>query len=222
MNREGGHAAHDVFVTGASGYVGGDLIPALLARGHRVRALVRPGSESRVRALCDVVVGNALDHRTFVAQLPADTVVHLVGTPRPSPAKARQFREVDLVAIRETVAAAAQARVRHLIYVSVAQPAPVMKAYIAARAEGEALIRAAGLSATIVRPWYVLGPGHRWPLLLLPVYWVLERIDRTSASATRLGLVTLDQMVRTLVDAVEHPAQGIRILGVPEIRDRSR
>jgi uncharacterized protein YbjT (DUF2867 family) len=40
-----------VFVTGGTGYLGGALLPALLARGHRVRALVRPGSEAKLRDL---------------------------------------------------------------------------------------------------------------------------------------------------------------------------
>jgi uncharacterized protein YbjT (DUF2867 family) len=214
-------AAHDVFVTGASGYLGRRLIPELLQRGHRVRALVRPGAESRLSASCEIVTGNALDRRSFSAHVaPFDTLVHLVGTPRPSPAKARQFREVDLVSIRESVAAAVEAKVRHIVYVSVAHPAPIMHAYIAVRAEGERLIRESGISATILRPWYILGPGHRWPLVLLPAYWLLERIDSTRDSAQRLGLVTLDQMVGALIAAVENPADGTRIVEVMDIRRR--
>ena len=65
------------------------------------------------------------------------------------------------------------------MYLSVAQPAPMMKAYIAVRAECEAEILTAGLNATILRPWYVLGPGHRWPYVLIPLYRVLEMIPST-------------------------------------------
>ena len=54
---------------------------------------------------------------------------------------------------------AAQAAVDHFVYISVAHPAPVMHAYIAVRQEGEALIRATRIRATILRPWYILGPG---------------------------------------------------------------
>jgi uncharacterized protein YbjT (DUF2867 family) len=209
----------DVFITGGTGYLGRHLIPVLRQRGHRVRALVRPGSEPRLPGGCDVVSGNVLDRRTFMAHVRAgDTLVHLVGTPHPSPAKARQFREVDLVSAREAIAAAVQGRVHHFVYVSVAHPAPVMRTYIAARAEAEALLRDSGLRATILRPWYVLGPGHSWPRLLKPVYWLLERIPSTRSGAHRLGLVTIDEMVRALVHAVEHPAASIRIIAAPEIR----
>ena len=94
----------------------------------------------------------------------------------------------------------------------------MMKAYIAVRAECEALIQQRRLNSTILRPWYVLGPGHKWPYALLPVYKVMEALPFTREGAHRLGLVTLEQMVMALVEAVESPVQGLRIVGVPEIR----
>ena len=151
---------------------------------------------------------------------PADTLVHLVGTPHPSPAKAPEFRRVDLPSIEASVAAASAAHAAHLVYVSVAHPAPVMKAYIEVRTAGEAAIVRAGLTATVLRPWYVLGPWRRWPVLLLPVYAVLERWPSTRDRAQRLGLVTIDQMIAALVHAVEEPppSGAVRVVSVPEIR----
>jgi uncharacterized protein YbjT (DUF2867 family) len=107
---------------------------------------------------------------------------------------------------------------RHFIYLSVAHPAPIMKDYIAVRAECEKLIEERQLKSTILRPWYVLGPGHQWLYLLLPFYKVCEWLPFTRAAALRLGLVTLDQLILALVEAVESPALGTRIVGVPEIR----
>lgn len=208
-----------VFVTGGTGYLGRRLIPELLERGHTVLALVRPGSESRLPPGCGAVSGDALDRRTFEAAVaPADTFVQLVGTPKPNPSKAKQFRAVDLVSARQSAAAAKAAGVRHFVYVSVAHPAPVMKAYVEARTEGEAAIRATGIAATFLRPWYVLGPGHRWAYALIPVYWLLERLPGTREGARRLGLITLDQMIAALIAAVERPAEGVRVVEVPEIR----
>lgn len=206
-----------VFITGGTGYLGRYLIPLLLERGHEVRALVRPGSQGKLPKGCGAVLGNALQASSFVdAVPPADTFIQLVGTPKPSPAKARQFREVDLVAGFAGLEAAEKARVRRLIYVSVAHPAPVMKAYIAVREQVEEAICQSPVPATILRPWYILGPGHRWPYALIPFYALLERLPATRDSARRLGLVTLAQMLAALVEAVENP--GVRTMEVPEIR----
>lgn len=125
---------------------------------------------------------------------------------------------MDLASASAAVQIASNAGVKHFVYVSVAQPAPVMKAYARVRAECEQMIRNSGLNATILRPWYVLGPGHRWPYRLLPVYRLLELLPATREGARRLGLVTLEQMVSALVEAVENPCRGIRIVEVPEIR----
>ena len=46
----------------------------------------------------------------------------------------------------------------------------------------------------------------------------MELLPSTRAGATRLGLVTLRQMVQSLVQAIETPAQGVHIVEVPEIR----
>jgi nucleoside-diphosphate-sugar epimerase len=130
---------HTVFVTGGTGYMGQRLIPLLSDRGHKVTAVVREGSFP-LRAT--TVVANPLVRGSYTSAIaPADTFIHLIGTPHPSPAKAKQFREVDLVSVGVAIEAAAQANVRHFIYLSVAQPAPMMKAFLAVRAEGESMIR---------------------------------------------------------------------------------
>ena len=201
--------------------MGRRLITELLRRGHKVRALARRGSESRLPEGCEVVIGDPLDRKTFTGEVaPADTFVQLVGVAHPSPAKAKEFRSVDLQSAREGVAAAVEAGVEHFVYVSVAQPAPIMRAYLEARAEAEASIRASGIrGATILRPWYVLGPGRQWPRLLRPVYWIMERLPSKRETALRLGLLTDEEMTSALVGAVEGGADAIRILNVPEIRE---
>ena len=213
----------DVFITGGTGYIGRALIPELLRRGHGVRALVRPGSEGKLPRGAAAIAGDAPDGASVRDALgDAGTLIHLVGVAHPSPAKARLFRQIDLASVRASVAAARGRGVRHFVYVSVAHPAPAMQAYVAARMEGEALIREAGLDATIVRPWYVLGPGHWWPVAALPAYWVAERLPPTRSGALRLGLVRLGEMVAALAMVVENPPVGIRILEVPEIRAAGR
>jgi uncharacterized protein YbjT (DUF2867 family) len=209
----------DVFVTGGTGYIGRPMIAALLARGHTVRALVRPESAGRLPPGAIPVPGNALNPESFRGAIPpSDTLVHLVGTPRPNPRKVAEFSAVDLRSIVASVAASRDSGIRHLVYLSVAQPAPVMRRYQEVRKAGEQLIRESGIPSTLVRPWYVLGPGHRWPYAMIPLYWLLRRLPATRAGAERLGLVTLSEMVATLVDVVEQPASRVRVVDVPGIR----
>ena len=217
----GSRRGRDVLVTGGTGYIGRPLVEALVARGHRVRVLARPASLARVPAGAAAVAGDALQAASLAAALaPGDTLVHLVGTPHPGPGKGEAFRSVDLVSVRAAVQTAARAGIAQVVYVSVAQPAPAMAEYVAVRAEGERLLREARLTATAVRPWYVLGPGHRWPLLLAPAYAVARLLPGARDTAQRLGLVTLRQMVAALVAAVEDPppAGQLRIVDVPAIR----
>lgn len=210
-----------VFVTGGTGYIGSRAIAALLARGHRVRALARPGSQRKLPAGCEVALGNALDGATFADQIaPADTFLQLVGVAHPGPAKAAQFESIDFVSARESVAAAVRAQIAHFIYLSVAHPVSVMRSYQDVRIRGEAMIREAGLRATMLRPWYVLGPGHWWPIALLPYYGIAELVPSMRESARRAGLVTIKQMVRAIVAAVESgpPLAEPRVLDVTAIR----
>jgi uncharacterized protein YbjT (DUF2867 family) len=214
---------HQIFLTGSTGFLGTSLAAELLRRGHDVRALARPGSESRVAKGCEIVHGDALQADSYAAHIgDADTFVHLVGVAHPSPSKADEFRAIDLVSAREAVKAATQAGIRHFVYLSVARPAPMMKEYQAVRAEGEQMVIATGIPATFVRPWYVLGPGRRWPLVLQPFYALARAIPAARDGATRLALVTIEQMTQTLAWAVENPPEQLQALDPPEIKLRGR
>src|SRR5436853_552718 len=136
----------EVFISGATGFMGHAVAPVLLARGHNVTALVRPGSEGRVSRSVRPVTVDPFDAASISPHLPA--------------------------------------------------------------------------GATFLRPWYVLGPGRRWPLALIPFYRLFERIPATREGALRLGLVTLDDMVASLVYAVENPPQGIEVLDASALRQQ--
>ena len=209
----------DILIAGATGYMGSRLGARLITRGHTVAGLVRAGSEKRLPEGCRAVLGDALDCNTFSAALTGfHTYVQLVGVAHPSPTKAREFESIDRVSCEQSLIAAKAGGVQHFVYVSVAHPAPMMKDYIRVRSECEEKIVASGMRTTILRPWYVLGPGHYWPYLLKPGYWVARQIPSIRESAMRLGLVTLEQMLRALVAAVEAPpAEMVRVVEVPEI-----
>lgn len=133
--------------------MGRHLVPELLQHGHEVRALVRPGSERRLPSGVTEVVGNALESASFSREVRGcDTFIHLVGVPHANPSKAAQFRTIDLNALLASTSAAAAAGIGQFVYVSVAQPAPVMRDYVQVRGECEAFLRETGLNATFLRP----------------------------------------------------------------------
>lgn len=86
------------------------------------------------------------------------------------------------------------------------------------RRECEDRLAAAGLRTTILRPWYILGPGHWWPLVLQPAYRLMEMMPSMHDAARRLGLVTIQDMLTALIRAIEYPPESIRVIEVPEIR----
>jgi len=185
-----------------------------------VTALARSSSRARVPAGARIVEGSALKRDDVAGALSKGcTAVLLVGTPHPNPSKAREFQEVDLASARAAADAIRQSSAAHVIYVSVAHPAPVMKAYVEARSEGERLLGDTGVPLTVLRPWYVLGPGHWWPIVLMPLYKLFEQVPSTRETALRLGLVTHRQMVNALARAVaDGPPAGTRVIDVPGIR----
>lgn len=214
---------HRVFLTGGTGYIGSRLIPVLQRQQHEIVALVREQSRSKLPNGCAAVIGSPLDGSSYrEAVAGADTFIQLVGVSHPSPAKAREFVDVDLRSALEAIRVAQENKIRHFVYVSVAHPAPVMRAYTEVRQKCEDALRESGMNCTVIRPWYVLGPGHRWPYILLPLYRIAEALPRTRDGARRLGLVTIEQIVNTLAVATENPARGIRIIEVPEIRQLGR
>ncbi|MGH9627997.1 MAG: SDR family oxidoreductase [Bryobacteraceae bacterium] len=211
--------ARRIFITGGTGYIGMRLIPRLVARGLEVCAVVRPGSEKKIPAGCRLVQGDALASNTYLEHIaPGDTFVHLVGVAHPSPSKTVEFETIDYTSAVQAIAAAQERKVAHFVYLSVAHPAPVMQAYWSTRARCEELLRATGMRATVLRPWYVLGPGHWWPLMLVPFYAAAERIPSTRETAKRLGLVTIGQMTRALERAVTEPGADWQVWSVEDIR----
>lgn len=209
----------NVFITGGTGYIGKRVIPLLIEKGYNVNALVRNGSEHRLSNDSKPVLGSALDRKTFAESVTGnDTFIQLVGVSHPGPHKAKQFIEIDLASVRESVAAAKDAGVKNFIYLSVAEPAPAMFEYIAVRKQGEAMIEESGMNGVFIKPWYVLGPGHWWPYLFLPVYKLFQLIPNTRETASRIYPVKLRNVVNAIVHSVENPKQGITKLMTQELQ----
>lgn len=213
-------AMKEVFITGGTGYIGSRLIKQLLERKHRVTALVRKGSEHKLPSGVTVITADPFDAASFAPAVPGNAVfVQLLGVSHPSPKKARQFREIDLRSVKASADAAGNTAVSNFIYVSVAMhPSKLMEAYQFCRSEGETYCLSKGFNCTFIRPWYVIGPAHWWPLLLLPVYAVAEIVPAWRQKARSVALVTIRQMITTLIQAVEATPLPHNIIEIKQIR----
>jgi len=210
---------NEVFITGGTGYIGSRLIRKLVKKNYKVNALARNDSAKVLPKEVNVVSGNALDASTFADKIiPSKTFIHMIGVAHPSPRKRQQFIDIDLKSVQESVRAARDKGIEHFIYISVA-PSDIMKDYSDVRMEGEKVIYEKFSKATFIRPFYVLGPGHYWPLLLTPFFKILSLSKSGKRKADKLGLVWIGQMVNTLLWAVESPADAIRILEVKDIKE---
>ncbi len=210
-----------IFITGGTGYMGSRLIKMLLEKNYSVKAIVRNGSENKLPKGCDYIIANPFDAKSFAKKIPSGaTFIQLLGVAHPGPKKKEQFKTIDLVSAKSSAIAAKQAGVKHFVYVSVAQTSTnIMHDYQQCRAEAEAFIRATEIPATFIRPWYVVGPGHYWPLLFSPLFKILGWIPSTAQKAKALRLVTLKQMLYTLLYAVENPPEtGVNIIEIEEIK----
>lgn len=186
-------------------------------------ALVRKGSETKVPAGAKIVIGDPFDAFSFQDAIAENAVfVQLLGVSHPSPKKKALFRTIDLVSVKASADAASVAKVSHFVYLSVAMSASkIMKDYQEVRAEGEAYCISKNLNCSFIRPWYVLGPGHWWPVLLLPFYGLAELVPSWRPSARAKGLVTINQMLRTLVNVVESEPRKLSVIEIAQIKKAS-
>ncbi len=171
----------NVALTGASGYTGGRLLAALLARGDRVRALVRRASLTPALAAsgAELVAGDLADAGAVGALVNGvDAVVHVAAVYRTAGHPDAYYREVNVQGTETLLEAAARTGVRRFVHTStvgvhghVAKPPADEGAafdpgdvYQATKAEAEQLAiefhRKRGVPVAVVRPGAIYGPGE--------------------------------------------------------------
>ena len=157
-----------VLLTGATGYVGGHVLDALLRRGHAVRALVRGGGgDLAARDDVEVHRGDVTDAASLEGAFRGvDAVVHLVGIIEEDPSEGVTFQRVHVDGTRNVVEAARRAGVGRFVHMSAngARPDGV-SAYQTTKWEAERSVRAAGFEHWVIfRPSILFGdPGEDNP-----------------------------------------------------------
>jgi uncharacterized protein YbjT (DUF2867 family) len=150
-----------VAVTGASGFVGRYVVRQLLARGRKVRALVRDSAKARKvlgsDAALTLVAGDALDGRSPGALVAGcDACIHLIGIIRE--AGGSTFKGMHVETTRAVIEACREGGVRRLVHMSALGVSDEGRtAYQKTKFEAETLVRRSGLDWTIFRPGLIHG-----------------------------------------------------------------
>ena len=206
-------------VTGATGFVGREVVKALLDRGLEVRCLVHTPGKERVLAGqgVDVYYGSVGDPLALKEALyDVDAVVHLVAVIRE---KGRvTFDAVNRQGAQNVAAAAKEAGVKHLLHLSAVGAAnnPAYP-YLYSKWRGEQAVIDSGVPFTILRASILFGGGDEFVnalagLVRFPVVPVV------GSGRNRFQPIAVDDVARCIAVAVvdNGPANGVIEIGGPQ------
>jgi nucleoside-diphosphate-sugar epimerase len=188
-----------IALTGGTGFIGQRLIPYLIAQGHSIKALARQPQQS-VDALCWIRgdLTNAAALQLLCAG--TDAVIHLAGTIK---GRTRaDFISGNVDGTAEMLRAAHHAGVKRFLHISsLAAREPQLSHYCSSKAEAEVLVKASGLSWTIVRPPGVYGPGDRETLALFKA--AQTRLMPFPAGHQRMSWIYVGDLCAAMAAALE-------------------
>lgn len=210
----------NIFVTGATGFVGGHLVEDLLLRGMKLRCLVR--SEEKGRSLAargiGVVRGDISDAASIKGVLgPEDFVVHLVGIiEEKGPAT---FRAVHTEGTANLTAEAKRAGVTHFFYQSaLGADRNSWSGYLRTKAEAEDIVKQSGLDYTIFRPSLIIGPWDGFTRKILDMLKLSPVIPIPGEGGARFQPVYIKDWLRCIGKVIEEPRSYLSTydIGGPE------
>ena len=183
-----------VLVTGATGFIGSRLVPALLAEGHRVKAMTRRPDDYAGPG--DPVEGDVFDPGTLAEPMEGvDVAVYLVHS-----LDDNDFESKDAEAAKAFGLAAAASGVRQIVYMGgLGKDDDELSPHLRSRREVEKLLGSSGVPVTVLRAAIVVGAGGiSWEMTRqliknLPAMVVPRWAD------TRTQPIALDDVIRYLV-----------------------
>jgi uncharacterized protein YbjT (DUF2867 family) len=217
------HAERQVLVTGATGYIGGRLVPRLLEQGYRVRCLVRSAAKLQARPWStdprvEVVEGDAGDGGALArASAGCNAAYYLVHS---MIVAGESYAERDRELAGRFGRAAATAGVARIIYLGgLGEEGDGLSRHLSSRRQVEAALAAGGVPVTTLRAAMIIGSGSasfeilRYLVERLPVM-VTPRWVRTPSQP-----IAVRNVLHYLVAALEEPATTGRALdiGGPDI-----
>lgn len=175
-----------ILVAGATGYVGDRLVPRLLSRGYRVRAMSRSSNKLNDRHWSDhprleTIAADALNEEELIeAADGCQTAFYLIHSLYTA---GKEFEDADRRAAENMVAAANKANLKRLIYLGgLGRPGDDLSPHLASRAEVAGIFQRSEVTTTILRAGIIIGSGsasfeilrylvERLPVMITP-RWV--------------------------------------------------
>ncbi len=198
-----------VFLTGGTGFVGREILRQLVATGHKVRALVRRGSEHKLAVEKDIEVhiGDATDAASLDGALAGcDAVIHLVGIIREFPGKGITFQHLHIDATRNLIETAEAEGVSRFVHMSANGVRPDAKAiYHQTKWSAEEFLRASTLDWTILRPSIIFGREGEFVNMLANLIRKLPIIPVIGGGSYRMQPVAVEEVAISFVKALELP-----------------
>ncbi len=205
-----------IFVTGASGFVGGALVDELLARDYEVNALVHRRKINLDDRRVKNIEGGLFDARVLEESMKGcAAVIHLVGIIMEKPRAGITFERIHFEGAKNVVDAAKRAGVRRYVHMSALGARPdAVSEYHKTKFRAEEYVRASGLDWTIFRPSLIHGPKgefmqmeaqwarHRAPA---PIFFMPVMPYFGGAKAGKLQPVYVGDVARAFVDALQKP-----------------
>ena len=214
-----------VAVAGGSGFVGGGIAAELFARGHRVIVLSRQGEAGR-GPLPDSVEVRQADAAAGTGLLQAlrgvDALVIALAfknSPIESPRRGQTFMEVDAAGTEQLVAAAGEAGVGQILYLSGAgAAADASRHWFRAKWRAEESVRHSGTAWTIIRPTWIYGPRDASLNRFVGFARQLPAVPMTNGGGQLLAPVFIDDVARLAADCLTDEAAIGRVfeLGGPQ------
>lgn len=208
-----------VLVTGATGYVGGRLVPRLLARGHTVRVLARsPQKLADVPWADDVeIVQGDLADADSVARAVAgiDVVYYLVHSMR-----ARgDFEDEESAAARTVATAAREAGVRRIVYLGALHPEGPLSRHLRSRVAVGRILLDSGVPTIVLQAGVVIGSGSASFEMIRHLTEVLPYMPAPRWVRNRIQPIAIRDVLHYLVEAAELPPAVSRAfdVGGPDI-----
>lgn len=204
-----------ILVTGATGYVGGRLVPRLIEAGYRVRVLARDPARLHGRPWLDkveVVTGDALSEGTLTEALKDVSVAYYLIHGKQG---GKDSAERDMQVARNFAHAAEQMKVERIIYLGeLVDPTSDLSPYLRARHETGYILRYGGVPVTEFRAGMIVGSGsvlfemirylgEREPILLCPA-WFFSQAQP----------IAIRDVLFYLIDALETPESVGRLIEI--------